>query len=141
MEKPVRIICGGAAVPESLLRGLDGFGFHITHLWGMTETTPMATTGTIKSTLVHRTDDEKYKIRTKQGIAAPLVELRVMRAQGEAPWDGTTSGELEVRGPPRAISSRQKRLIAGALTDGSAPAMSRRWMKKATFIFLTAART
>ena len=104
MEKPVRIICGGAAVPEALLRGLDGFGFHITHLWGMTETTPMATTGTIKSTLVHRTDDEKYEIRTKQGIAAPLVELRVMRAQGEAPWDGVTSGELEVRGPWVAAS-------------------------------------
>jgi acyl-CoA synthetase (AMP-forming)/AMP-acid ligase II len=104
ISKPVRIMCGGAAVPESLLRGLDHFNFHITHLWGMTETTPMATTAPIKSSLMNRTDDEKYKIRAKQGIPAPFVELRVMGAQGEAPWDGVTPGELEVRGPWIAAS-------------------------------------
>jgi len=99
ISQPVRIICGGSAVPESLLRGLDRFGFHITHLWGMTETAPLATTGLIKSTLAHCTEDDKYKIRAKQGVPAPFVELRVMGAQGEAPWDGVASGELEVRGP------------------------------------------
>jgi fatty-acyl-CoA synthase len=99
ISQPVRIICGGSAVPESLLRGLDRFGFHITHLWGMTETAPLATTGLIKSTLADSTDDEKYKIRAKQGIPAPFIELRVMGAQGEAVWDGAASGELEVRGP------------------------------------------
>src|SRR6202046_182533 len=99
MSNPMRIICGGSAVPESLLRGLDRFGFHITHLWGMTETAPLATTGIIKSTLAHRTVDEKYMIRAKQGISAPFVELRVMGAEGEAAEDGTASGELEIRGP------------------------------------------
>jgi fatty-acyl-CoA synthase len=49
-------------------------------------------------------DDEKYRIRAKQGIPAPFVELRVMGAQGEAPWDGATPGELEVRGPWIAAS-------------------------------------
>jgi fatty-acyl-CoA synthase len=104
ISNPMRIICGGSAVPESLLRGLDRFGFHITHLWGMTETAPLATTGIIKSTLAHRTIDEKYTIRAKQGISAPFVELRVMGTEGEAPWDATTSGELEVRGPWVAAS-------------------------------------
>jgi fatty-acyl-CoA synthase len=104
ISKPVRIICGGAAVPESLLRGLDRFGFHITQLWGMTETAPMGTTAPIKSSLMNCSDDEKYRIRAKQGIPAPFVELRVMGAQGEAPWDGATPGELEVRGPWIAAS-------------------------------------
>jgi acyl-CoA synthetase (AMP-forming)/AMP-acid ligase II len=96
---PVRITCGGSAVPESLLRGLDRHGFHMTHLWGMTETTPFATTGTIKSTLAHRSEDEKYKLRIKQGLPSPFVELRVQGPNGEAPWDGVTFGELEIRGP------------------------------------------
>lgn len=108
LARPVHVICGGSAVPESLLRGLDPHGFHISHLWGMTETTPLATTGTIKSTLAKCSEDEKYEIRAKQGIAAPFVELRVMRSEGnaeiEAPWDGVTFGELEVRGPWVAAS-------------------------------------
>ncbi|MGH9746023.1 MAG: long-chain fatty acid--CoA ligase [Candidatus Acidiferrales bacterium] len=104
IEHPVRITCGGSAVPESLLRRMDRFGFHITHLWGMTETTPFATTGTLKSTLNRATEDEKYKIRVKQGLPAPFIEVRVMRAEGEAPRDGATFGELEIRGPWVAAS-------------------------------------
>jgi fatty-acyl-CoA synthase len=34
----------------------------------------------------------------------PFVELRVMRVEGEAPWDGVSAGELEVRGPWVAAS-------------------------------------
>ncbi len=99
LSRPLRIMCGGAAVPESLLRGLDRFGIRMTHLWGMTETAPVATLGVMKSTLSHLSEEETYKQRAKQGMALPLIELRVMRHQGEAPWDGATAGELEVRGP------------------------------------------
>jgi fatty-acyl-CoA synthase len=101
---PVRIPCGGSAPPESLMRGLDRFGFDLVHLWGMTETTPLATMGMIKSTMAGRSEDEKYKVRTKQGLPMPFVELRVMRVEGEAPWDGESFGELEVRGPWVAAS-------------------------------------
>jgi fatty-acyl-CoA synthase len=99
LSRPLRIMCGGAAVPESLLRGLDRFGIRMTHLWGMTETAPVATLGVMKSTMSHLSEEETYKQRAKQGMALPLIELRVMRHQGEAPWDGATAGELEVRGP------------------------------------------
>ena len=104
INHPVRITCGGSAVPETLLRRMDKFGFRITHLWGMTETTPFATTGTLKSTLAGGSEDEKYKIRVKQGLPAPFVEVRVMRLEGEAPRDGATFGELEIRGPWVAAS-------------------------------------
>jgi fatty-acyl-CoA synthase len=104
IDHPVRITCGGSAVPESLLRRMDSHGFRITHLWGMTETTPFATTGTLKTTLAHGTEDEKYKIRVKQGLPAPFIEVRVMQPEGEAPRDGATFGELEIRGPWVAAS-------------------------------------
>jgi fatty-acyl-CoA synthase len=104
IDHPVRITCGGSAVPEALLRGMDRHGFRITHLWGMTETTPFATTGTVKSTLARGSEEEKYKIRAKQGLPAPFVELRVMQEVGEAPRDGVTFGELEIRGPWVAAS-------------------------------------
>ena len=98
-SRPLRIMCGGSAVPESLLRGLDRFGIRLTHLWGMTETAPIATLGVVKSTMADLSEDEKYKQRAKQGLPVPFVELRVMRPEGEAPWDGLTCGELEARGP------------------------------------------
>jgi fatty-acyl-CoA synthase len=128
IPRTVRINCGGAAVPESLLRGLDRHGFRLTHHWGMTETAPVATTATVKSTLSHCSEDEKYKARIKQGLPAPFVELRVRGPNGEAPWDGVTFGELEVRGPWVASSyfESPRRWIAGPKTDGFAPATSPR---------------
>ena len=34
----------------------------------------------------------------------PFMEVRVVNDNGEAPWDGTTLGELHVRGPWAAAS-------------------------------------
>ncbi len=99
----LRLPSGGTAPPEALIRGLDRHGFHIVHLWGMTETTPLATACSYKSYMQDWTEDQKYALRAKQGLPAPFVELRVMRGEGapaqEAPWDGETCGELEIRGP------------------------------------------
>jgi len=91
--------CGGTAPPEGLIRSLDKHRIHITHLWGMTETTPIATTGQLKSTMSNWSDDKKYEVRAKQGLPAPFIEMRVRNNEGIAPWDGLTPGELEVRGP------------------------------------------
>jgi fatty-acyl-CoA synthase len=102
---PVRIVCGGTAPPVRLIRALDKHGLHIMHLWGMTETTPIATVARLKSHMRGWDEDAQYEVRSKQGWAIPFVELRVMRPgsiegkQTEAPHDGETPGELEVRGP------------------------------------------
>jgi fatty-acyl-CoA synthase len=96
---PVRILIGGAAPPESLIRELDRFGLRIIHAWGMTETSPLATVGRPKEHMREWNDDRKYEVRSKQGYAVSLIRLRLMRPEGEAPWDGATPGELEVRGP------------------------------------------
>jgi acyl-CoA synthetase (AMP-forming)/AMP-acid ligase II len=96
---PIRVIAGGTAPPIELMRRLDRHGIRILHLWGMTETSPLATTGHLKTRMRDWPEERKYEIRGKQGWPVPLVELRVMRAEGEAPWDGQTPGELEIRGP------------------------------------------
>ena len=107
---PIRVVCGGSAPPERLMRALDKHNLHILHLWGMTETTPLATVGKLKRHMGDWTGDQQYEVRTKQGWPAPFIELRVMRPDGiegksvEAPRDGSTPGELEVRGPWVAAS-------------------------------------
>ena len=96
---PIRIICGGTAPPLELMRRLDQYGLQMIHLWGMTETTPLATTGRLKASMRDWPEEKKYEMRAKQGWPVPFMEMRAMRPEGEAPCDGETPGEIEVRGP------------------------------------------
>ncbi len=103
-DVPVRLLIGGTAPPLELIRRLDGFGLHIKHLWGMTETTPVGTSCGLRPHMRDWPEDKQYEARAKQGWPAPFVEIRLMRPEGEAPWDGVTSGEIEIRGPWIAAS-------------------------------------
>ena len=89
----------GTAMPEAVIRGLDRHGIQIIHLWGMTETTPLATSATLTGAMEDWPDDEKYAVRATQGRPVPFVDLRAVSGGKEVPWDGKTIGELQVRGP------------------------------------------
>ncbi|HMD31294.1 MAG TPA: long-chain fatty acid--CoA ligase [Candidatus Acidoferrales bacterium] len=99
-----RATSGGAATPEGLLRRCDRLGIELRSSWGMTEMTPAGTTAFVKSTLDDLPEAERVRVRSLAGIPFPLVEARVVTPQGEAPWDGETTGELQVRGPFVAAS-------------------------------------
>jgi fatty-acyl-CoA synthase len=109
-EAPVRVICGGTAPPLELIRQLDRFGIQIKHLWGMTETTPVGTSGGLRPHMRDWTEEAKYEARAKQGWPAPFVEIRLMRcddgaeAREEVEWNGEACGEMEIRGPWVAAS-------------------------------------
>ncbi len=95
-----QIGCGGAAVPRALVEGLSRHGLAILHAWGMTETSPVGSFGTVKSYL--RGDREsEMRLRIRQGFPAPLVDARVVDLATDRvlPWDGKSVGELQVRGP------------------------------------------
>lgn len=100
----LRIVVAGSAAPESLFRRFDKFGVQVIQPWGMTETTPIATTSTLKPEMLGWSDDRKYEVRAKQGLPSPLVEMRAIGDDGEVPWDGVSFGELQVRGPFIAAS-------------------------------------
>jgi fatty-acyl-CoA synthase len=82
-----------------LFRRLDQHGIEIRHLWGMTESTPLGIAGGLQPHMREWSQERQYEMRAKQGMPAPFVEVRLMRPNGEAPWDGVTSGEIEMRGP------------------------------------------
>jgi len=93
----MRMAVGGSAAPESMIRAFDKHGMSIIHAWGMTELSPVGTVATVRPTIVG--EDAIYAARSKQGLPLPFVDVRAMSENGEAPWDGTSQGELEVRGP------------------------------------------
>jgi fatty-acyl-CoA synthase len=98
-DGPVLAVCGGSAPPLDMIKRLDRFGILIKHLWGMTETTPIGSAGGLKPHMLDWPEEKQYEVRAKQGWPAPFVEARVKKEEQQAPWDGITSGELEVRGP------------------------------------------
>ncbi|HEX8804619.1 MAG TPA: long-chain fatty acid--CoA ligase [Acidimicrobiales bacterium] len=102
------IPCGGSAVPKSLSEGYrEQVGLPILQAWGMTETSPVASSGQIKSTLAAELDDEGLAdLRTTVGVPLFGVEARIAlpgTTEG-LPWDGEAQGELQVRGPWIAAS-------------------------------------
>jgi fatty-acyl-CoA synthase len=94
------MIVGGAAIPESTIRAFETrHGLRVVHAWGMTETSPLGSVSRVPSELSTAPADTQYAWRATQGRPAPMVELRARSDEGLVAWDGTTMGELEVRGP------------------------------------------
>lgn len=95
------IICGGSAIPQALIEGLARKNIQIVQAWGMTETSPLASLAKLRSHQKTWTDEEQFRIRARQGTVLPGVEFRVVNIESgeEVPWDNTTFGELQVRGP------------------------------------------
>lgn len=98
------MLVGGAAAPESMIRGFDKHNLRVLHAWGMTEMTPLGTVSFVKTTVQDLPEDELYANRATQGLPAPFVDVRAVNEQGVVPWDGKTMGELQVRGPWIAAS-------------------------------------
>ena len=92
------IVCGGSAVPRSLIDGFrDNFGISITQAWGMTETSPL---GAVGHPPRGTAPEDEIEWRVKTGRVVPGVEIRLCDDHGAVvPWDGESQGEIEIRGP------------------------------------------
>ena len=67
---------------------------------GMTELSPLGTLCTLKNKHQSLSDDERMKIRLKQGRAIFGIDMKIVGDNGaELPWDGKAAGDLLVRGP------------------------------------------
>jgi fatty-acyl-CoA synthase len=94
------VICGGAAVPLSLMQAFEErHGVRILQAWGMTETGPLASVARPPRATAGDAD-AAWRFRDTAGRLLPFVEARVVAEDGTVlPWDGESDGELEVRGP------------------------------------------
>jgi fatty-acyl-CoA synthase len=95
-----QLFCGGSAVPLALMKRChDQHGLEIIQGWGMTETSPVAAIA-IPPESVEEFSDEYWHYRTSAGRLCFGVEGRLVAEDGsQLPHDGTSVGELEVRGP------------------------------------------
>ncbi|MGH9055412.1 MAG: long-chain fatty acid--CoA ligase [Acidimicrobiales bacterium] len=90
------LLSGGSALPRAIIEGFDPLGIPMLQGWGMTETSPLCTVSYAPPGF----DPADVDWRLKTGRIVPGVEARIVADDGtESPWDGETTGEIEVRGP------------------------------------------
>ncbi|MFO1221996.1 MAG: 3-(methylthio)propionyl-CoA ligase [Burkholderiaceae bacterium] len=94
-------VIGGSACPPAMIKTFrDDFGITVLHAWGMTEMSPLGTVCQLKNKQLTLPPDEQLAVLAKQGRAIYGVEMRIVDVSGkELPWDGKTSGDLQVKGP------------------------------------------
>jgi fatty-acyl-CoA synthase len=91
---------GGQAMPPEAIRRFDvEFGLQVAAGWGMTETGPFSTAGTLVEESINSDGAVQRRYLQACGVALPLTELRIRENGVTLPHDGTAAGELEVRGP------------------------------------------
>ncbi|WCO65183.1 long-chain fatty acid--CoA ligase [Iamia majanohamensis] len=95
------IPCGGSAVPKSLSEAYrEKTGLPIFQAWGMTETSPVASAGHVKSTLRDRPEEELADLRATIGVPVCGVDLRIVDPDTLEPVaaDGQAQGEIQAQG-------------------------------------------
>ena len=94
------VTIGGSAAPRAMIEWFVKRGIRVGHAWGMTETSPIGTSGAPPWNWNAMGETEQVDYMCRQGRVPFGVELRTVDDEGrELPRDGSTSGRLQVRGP------------------------------------------
>ena len=95
------LIVGGAAMPRSLIEAYETeLDVPVVHAWGMTELSPLGTVSRLQRHHRALPDADKWDVKARQGVPICGVDMRIVDDSGnEAPWDGRSMGEIQVRGP------------------------------------------
>ena len=96
-----RVAIGGSAVPRVMVETFQrDHNVTVSHLWGMTEMSPIGTVGSLCSNVIDLPEDARLDAQVKQGRAVFGVEMKIVGEDGAIlPRDGTTFGRLLVKGP------------------------------------------
>lgn len=101
LPRRVRILTAGSPPPAAILQAIAAMGFDVDHVYGITEIsgTPVSCVRQPEWEALPAAD--RARLQARQGVrAAGLEELRVLDPQTleEVPHDGTTAGEIMIRG-------------------------------------------
>ena len=100
------VVIGGSACPPAMIRAFEqDYGVEVRHAWGMTEMSPLGSTGYVKPEAKRDNFEEILPLKAKQGWAPFGVEMKIVDDDNkELPWDGKTFGRLKVAGAAVAQS-------------------------------------
>ena len=96
-----RTVIGGSACPPAMIKAFrEDFGVDVIHAWGMTELSPLGTISRLQLKHLSMPLDVQQRLLEKQGHVLYGVDMKIVDDDGnEIAWDGTSYGNLWVRGP------------------------------------------
>lgn len=100
-DHPVQGMVAGAPPPAAVLNAMAENGFHITHVYGLTETYGPATVCDWKRAWDELPPDEQAQRKARQGVCYHMLEelsVRDPETLEPVPADGETLGEVFFRG-------------------------------------------
>ena len=101
LDRPVAMMTAGAPPPAAVIEGIEGLGFAITHVYGLTEVYGPATVCAWHSEWDELPVEERAMLKARQGVNYPVLD-GLMVADPETlapvPADGAAMGEIFMRG-------------------------------------------
>jgi fatty-acyl-CoA synthase len=101
LPRPVHMMTAGAAPPATVIEGMEAKGFHITHVYGLTEVFGPSVVCAWHDEWDALSADERARLKSRQGVSYPALD-GLMVADPETlapvPLDGTSMGEVFMRG-------------------------------------------
>ncbi len=99
--RTVEVATGGAAPPSAVIAAMEEMGFHVTHLYGLTECYGPATVCAWHPEWDALPLDERAERTARQGVRYPTLEAMMVadpETLAPVPADGRTIGEIMLRG-------------------------------------------
>lgn len=99
--RSVRVFTAGAPPAAATIERIEGeLGWEITHVYGLTEVSPIVTISEVRPEHDSLTPSGRAVIKARQGVEyLGNAEVRVIDDEGrEVPHDGSTMGEIVIRG-------------------------------------------
>jgi len=96
----LKMVVGGSELPKGLATQALALGVDVYAGYGMSESAPLLCLAQVQSADLTSDPQKAVDIRTKAGMGAPLVDIRLLDTDlNEVPHDGKTPGEIVVRAP------------------------------------------
>ncbi|HEU0157004.1 MAG TPA: AMP-binding protein, partial [Stellaceae bacterium] len=101
LDRRIEMMTAAAAPPAAVIEGMEGLGFHITHVYGLTEVYGPATVCAWHDEWDALPAEERAALKARQGVNYPVLDGLMVADSATlepVPADGATIGEIFMRG-------------------------------------------
>ena len=101
LDRRIEMMTAGASPPAAVIEGMEAIGFHITHVYGLTEVYGPATVCAWHSEWDALPTEERSRLKARQGVNYPVLDGLMVADPARltpVPADGAAMGEIFMRG-------------------------------------------